>query len=62
MLKKQQMHGVKESAPEKTCWDKNVRLKLLYDLSAFFVCFRLRIVKAVIENVNILSSNKISLF
>ena len=38
MLKKQQMHGVKESAPEKTCWDENVRLKLLYDLSAFFVC------------------------
>ena len=39
MLKKQQMHGVKESAPEKTCWDENVRLKLLYDLSAFFVCY-----------------------
>ena len=38
MLKKQQMHGVKESAPEKTCWDENVRLKLLYDLSAFVVC------------------------
>ena len=37
-VKKQQMHGVKESAPEKTCWDENVRLKLLYDLSAFFVC------------------------
>ena len=31
-------YDVKRSALEKICWDANVRLKCLHDLSAFFVC------------------------
>ena len=31
-------YDVKRSALEKICWDENVQLKCLHDLSAFFVC------------------------
>ena len=67
MLKKQRIHDVKGSALEKTCWDENVQLKWLHNLclfSSFYffisACSGERIFKAVTENVNILSSDKIS--
>ena len=58
------------SALKKTCWDENVQLKCFHDLSSFFcllfisACFRLRIpvFKAAIENILILSSDKINYF
>ena len=31
-------YDVKRSALEKICWDENVQLKWLHDLSAFVVC------------------------